>query len=110
MTIRKVLKMATATAVLAALASLPATAYAEGAEDLIMNNGCGGCHKLDKKIFGPGFKEIAAKYKGDAAAPDNLLNSIKKGSTGKWSNNRAMPPQEAPEAEVKQIIAWILSQ
>ena len=109
MTTRTVLKMASATALLAALASLPATSYAN-ADDLIVKNGCGGCHKLDKKIFGPGFKEIAAKYKGDAAAPDILLASIKKGSTGKWSNNRAMPPQEAPDADVKEIITWILAQ
>ena len=100
------LKMA---ALAAALCVLPATSYAN-ADDLIAKNGCGGCHKLDKRIFGPGFKEIAAKYKGDAAAPDHLLASVKKGSTGKWSNNRAMPAQEAPEAEVKQIITWILSQ
>lgn len=90
---------------LAAALSLPVAAHAG-----INDHGCQGCHKLDKKVFGPSFKEIAAKYKGDAEAPAKLLNSVKKGSTDKWGNNRAMPAQEVPDAELKEIIGWILSQ
>ena len=109
MTTREILQLTAAAAIATALVGLPTTALAS-VEDLITKNGCGGCHKQDKKIYGPGFKEIAAKYKGDAAAPDSLLASLQKGSTGKWSNNRAMPAQQAPEAELKELVNWILSQ
>ena len=79
-------------------------------KELTEKNGCAGCHKMDKKIFGPSFKEIATKYKGDAAAPAALVNSVKKGSNNAWGDKRQMPPQEAaPEGEVKQIIALILA-
>jgi len=92
-----------------ALVSLPMAARADLTE-LATKNGCMGCHKVDKKVFGPSFKEMAAKYKGDAAAPGKLLTSIKKGSDNAWGDKRKMPPQAAiSEADAKQIIAQILA-
>ena len=43
-------------------------ALAQSAEDLIKKNGCAACHSNDKKIVGPAYVEVAAKYKGDAGA------------------------------------------
>lgn len=93
---------------LAALLCLPVAALADGGE-VAEKNKCTGCHKLDKKSMGPSFKEIAAKYKGDAGAPAKLLHSVKSGSTGVWGT-KTMKAQEASEADVQQIVAWILTQ
>ena len=96
-------------ALIAALATLPVgNAYAGGAE-LAEKHECMGCHKVDKKGFGPSYKEIADKYKGDAGAPAKLLASVKNGSTGTWGPKKMKPQTEVPEGDIKQIIAWALT-
>ena len=107
--IKSMIKVAGFAAAVAALSSLPVGyAYADG-HDLAEKNGCTGCHKLDKKSMGPAFKDIAGKYKGDAAAPAGLVASVKAGSAGKWGTKKMPPQAEASEADVKQIVAWVLS-
>lgn len=60
--------------------------------DLAKNSGCLTCHAVDKKLLGPAWNDVSEKYKGDADAHQVLVNSIKKGSRGKWGAV-AMPPQ-----------------
>lgn len=93
---------------IATLAALPlGSAHAAGS-DLAEKYGCMGCHKVEKKGMGPAFKDIAAKYKGDAAAPGKLLTSVKSGSTGTWGPKKMAAQGDAPEADVKVIIAWVM--
>lgn len=66
-------------------------------EEIAKSAGCTVCHAQDKKVLGPSFKEIAAKYKGDAAAPARLADHVRKGSKGIWG-----------QASLKAVIAWIL--
>ena len=85
------------------LASLPA--WADG-QALAMKNNCMGCHAVDKKMVGPSYKDIAAKYKGkDSAA---LVKKVKAGGSGVWGAV-AMPPSAASEADVKTIVDWIMT-
>jgi cytochrome c len=69
---------------------------------------CGTCHALDKKIVGPAYKDIAAKYKGDKDAVSKMVANITKGGAFGWKF-AAMPPKGlgASEAEIKTMAEFI---
>jgi cytochrome c len=67
------------------------------------------CHAIDKKLVGPAYKDVAAKYKGDAKAPAVLAAKIKAGGKGVWGEI-PMPPNNVTEAEAKELATWVLSQ
>ncbi len=95
------------TVVVAVLAaSVPLTAMASA--DLAKAKGCLACHNVDKKLIGPGYKDVAVKYKGNKTAEAMLVQSIMKGSTGKWGP-MPMPPNNVTEADAKTLAKWILS-
>lgn len=77
---------------------------------LLSANACLGCHTVEKKIVGPAYRDVAAKYRGDAAAPSKLQASIREGSSGKWGTV-AMPPfpQLQPD-EIKALADFVLKQ
>ncbi|MCQ9329205.1 c-type cytochrome [Pelistega suis] len=80
-------------------------AYAQDGLALANSKACMACHNVDNKIIGPAFKEVAAKYAGDAAT---IAASIKNGSTGKWGPV-PMPANPVSEEEAKTLADWILS-
>jgi cytochrome c len=93
----------------AATALLAMSGVASADQALAQKNACMSCHGVDKKIVGPAFKEIAAKYKGDAGAQANLVEKVKVGSKGVWGQVPMPPsPQVKPE-DANKIIAWVLS-
>ena len=61
------------------------------AEALMKKDGCAVCHSVDKKIVGPSYQEVAAKYKGDAGAAAKLIKKVKDGGSGVWGPV-PMPP------------------
>ena len=83
---------------------------AKAAEALAQKSGCLACHSIDKKVLGPGYKDVAAKYKGDKTAEAKLVEKIKKGGSGVWG---PMPmPGNSPQvkdADIVTITQWILS-
>ncbi len=94
-----------AAAAFAALASNAAFA----SEQLAKENNCLACHAVDQKLVGPGFKEVAAKYKGDKSAEAKLVTKIQKGGSGAWG---AIPMPANPQVddnEAKSLVKWILS-
>lgn len=94
----------------ALVAGLGMSGLAQADEALMKKSGCVGCHAMDKKLLGPSFQDIAAKYKGDKAAPAMLEAKILDGGKGNWGSV-AMPaqkPKVTPEG-AKSIVAWILS-
>lgn len=76
---------------------------------LAQSKGCMACHQVDTKLVGPSFKDIAAKYKGDAGAADMLAEKVKNGGTGTWGQIPMPPAASANDAEIKTLVAWILS-
>lgn len=98
-------------AVTSMLLAAPASAAdAEAAKALAQKSGCLACHSLDKKVLGPSYKDIAAKYKGDKTAEAKLITKVKAGGSGVWG---PMPmPANSPQvkdADIKTIVQWILS-
>ena len=70
--------------------------------------GCTACHDVGKKVVGPGYNDVAKKYKADANGPATMVGSILKGSQGKWGPI-PMPPNKVTEEEAKKLAAWILT-
>ena len=97
------LTMASAAAFLAAL-----PAFADQA--LASSKNCMACHAAEKKLVGPAFKDIAAKYKGDKAAADKLAVKIINGGSGNWGAVPMPANPQVNDAEAKQLVTWILSQ
>ena len=72
--------------------------------------GCTACHTVDKKLVGPAYKDVAAKYKGQADAAAKLADKVRKGGVGVWGPI-PMPPnavEKLNDADVKTVVAWIL--
>jgi cytochrome c len=88
-----------------ALASAPALA----SEELAKKQGCTACHAIDKKLVGPAYKDVAAKYKGDAKAAAMLEGKVKKGGTGTWGQVPMPPNSGVKDEDVKTLVKWILS-
>jgi cytochrome c len=81
----------------------------KAAEELMKKDGCAACHAVDKKIVGPAYQEVAAKYKGDAGAAAKLADKVKKGGTGVWGQIPMPPNAQVSDADVKSLVEWILS-
>jgi cytochrome c len=86
-------------------AAAPAFAQA----DFAQKKNCMACHQIDKKVLGPAFKDIAAKYAGQADAVDKLTAKVVKGGTGVWGNIPMPANPQVTEAEAKQLVGWILT-
>lgn len=97
--------------VVAALAAgVLVAGQAQADQKLAQEKGCMACHAVDKKVVGPAYKDVAAKYKGDKAAADKLAAKVKAGGSGVWGPV-PMPPQAAvADADIKKLVAWILAQ
>jgi cytochrome c len=92
-----------------ALLSAPAVSVAAtDAAPLAAKYNCTACHAADKKIVGPAYKDVAAKYAGDSGAPAKLEQKIKNGGSGVWGAI-PMPPNNVPDADLKALVAWILT-
>jgi cytochrome c len=83
---------------------------AADASALAQKSGCLACHTIDKKVLGPAYKDVAAKYKGDKTAEAKLVAKVKAGGSGVWGP-MPMPPMAAQvkEADITTIVQWILS-
>ena len=83
---------------------------AADASALAQKSGCLACHSIDKKVLGPAYKDVAAKYKGDKTAEAKLVAKVKAGGSGVWGP-MPMPPMGAQvkEADITTIVQWILS-
>ncbi len=79
-------------------------------EKLAQANGCMTCHAIDKKLIGPGFKEIAAKYKSDKGAEARLAQKIKAGGTGVWGTTPMPPNAHVKEDDIKALAHWVMTQ
>jgi cytochrome c len=91
---------------LASLTLLAAPAMAN--EELAKKHACTACHAVDKKVVGPAFKEVAAKYKGNAKAEAMLVEKVKKGGVGVWGQVPMPPNSSVPDADVKALVKWVL--
>ena len=91
-----------------AAAGIVMAGQASADEALAKAKNCMACHTVDKKLVGPAYKDVAAKYKGDAKAPAMLAAKIKAGGKGAWGEI-PMPPNNVTPEEATKLATWILS-
>lgn len=85
-------------------------ASADPVANLLNAHACNACHQIDKRVVGPSFKEVAAKYGADSGAASRLSAKIKQGGSGVWGA-APMPPNAAlSDADLQQLVSWILQQ
>lgn len=100
-------RIALALAAAGVLAAAPLTAGAS--EALAKKHNCFACHQVDKKVVGPSYKEVAAKYASDKGAQAKLVDKVKKGGVGVWGQVPMPPNAAVPDADVQALVKWILS-
>ena len=93
----------------AVAAGLLSASPAFASEALAKSKNCLACHAVDKKLVGPSYKEIAAKYAGQADAPAMLATKVQKGGVGTWGKVPMPPNAQVNDADAKTLVEWILS-
>jgi len=105
--------MKRASMLLAATLLAAGTAHAAldntSAEAMMKKDGCAACHSIDKKVIGPAYVDVAAKYKADKDALAKLTDKVKKGGVGVWGQIPMPPNAQVPEADIKELVSWILT-
>ena len=92
-----------------AAAALLAAGTANADQALAQKSGCMACHAVDKKVVGPAFKDVAAKYKGDAGAAAKLVDKVKKGGSGAWGQIPMPPNASVKDEDIKKLVSWVLA-
>lgn len=81
-----------------------------GERALAQKSGCFACHTIEKKLVGPAWIEIAAKYRGQKDAEAKLIAKVAKGGSGVWGST-PMPPNspKVGDSDIKVLVRFILS-
>jgi cytochrome c len=110
----------------AALLTMPVWATDDAAMlKLATSSGCMTCHHIETGAkgpnglppIGPAWREVAAKYRGQAGAQQQLTATVLAGSSpyeSHWKDKvsgLSMPPNKVAisEANAAQLVQWILS-
>ena len=88
-----------------AFSAAPALANLE----LATKSACTACHAVDKKLVGPSYKDVAAKYKGNTKAEAMLIEKVKKGGSGVWGPVPMPPNANVKDADIATLVKWVLS-
>lgn len=78
-------------------------------QELAQKKNCLACHAVDKKLVGPSYKDVAAKYKGDKGAEAKLVDKILKGGSGVWGQVPMPPNPQVTNDEAHTLTKWILA-
>ncbi|HQR09890.1 MAG TPA: c-type cytochrome [Casimicrobiaceae bacterium] len=79
------------------------------AEAMMKKHACAACHSIDKKLVGPAYVDVAAKYKGDKDAVAKLTKKVKEGGSGVWGQIPMPPNAAVPAADITELVTWILT-
>lgn len=94
-------------------AATPAAADNSGdikkGEALVSKSDCLACHKVDAKVLGPSYKDVAAKYPNNAGTISQLASKIKKGGSGVWGAVPMSPHPALSDDDAKAMVRYILS-
>lgn len=101
------MKRVAAACAMAAIMSVTGAVHAN--EKLAQASGCNTCHAPEKKLIGPSYKEMGAKYSSDKAAAGNLFKKVKAGGQGVWGPVPMPPNAHVKDDDVKTLVQWILT-
>lgn len=106
----KALISITTTVIAGGLLAISSVAFAQDAAKLAQEKACLACHSIDKRVVGPSFKEIAAKYRTVKDADDKLEKKVRAGGSGVWGQVPMPPNTTVSEKDAKILVKWVLSQ
>lgn len=89
-----------------ALGTASMSAFANA--DLAKAKNCSACHAVDKKLIGPAYKDIAAKYANDKGALATLTKKVREGGTGVWGQIPMPANPQVSAAEAETLVKWVL--
>lgn len=75
---------------------------------LVAQSNCLTCHKINEKLIGPAYKDVANKYAGSDTAVNYLAHKVITGGKGVWGDVMMTPHPELSEADAKQMVRYIL--
>ena len=101
---------ALASTLLFAVAGLVAATPALADMALATAKNCMACHAVDKKLVGPSYKDVAAKYTGQQDAVEKLSAKVIKGGSGVWGPIPMPANAQVTPDEAKKLVAWIMTQ
>lgn len=92
---------------LLAFATIPCT---QASEAQATKGGCMACHAKDKKVLGPAFRDIAARYKDQKDVEAKLIDKVRKGGSGSFGQMPMSPngPDKISDDDLKAVVEWIL--
>jgi cytochrome c len=93
----------------AALVGLAFSGSALAQLELAKQKNCLACHSVDKKVVGPAYKDVAAKYANDPGAAARLSKKVREGGTGVWGKIPMPANPKVSEAEADSLVKWVLS-
>ena len=76
---------------------------------LAQAQGCLGCHQVDKKLVGPAWKDVAARYRDDKGAEARLVKKVREGGKGNWGDIVQPPNTTTSDADLQRLVKFILS-
>ena len=90
------------------------TTQDQSTEALATKSGCLECHSVDKKVTGPAFHDVAARYKNDPEARSKLIEKVKEGGKGNWTEvTRGVPMPShkklISDADIARLVDWVLT-
>ncbi|MFO1322934.1 MAG: c-type cytochrome [Burkholderiales bacterium] len=92
----------------AAAAAAKAPPATKSGLDLAKASACTACHGVSEKLVGPGFREVAARYAGDAGAEARLVSKVRAGGTGAWGSIPMPAQPQVKDADARSLVQWIL--
>lgn len=87
---------------------LASTSIAFASEELAKSKNCLACHAVDKKLVGPAYKDIKAKYEKDDKAVAMLTEKIMKGGKGNWGPIPMPANPQVSKEEAEKLAKWVL--
>ena len=85
------------------------SAAAASPDEMLKSSGCTACHAIDKKVVGPAYKDVAAKYRGQKGAEAKLAEKVKKGGSGVWGPVPMPPNAQLKDEDIHAMVKYVLS-
>lgn len=95
---------------LAVVAAFATAQVSQASEQLMERSGCISCHRVDQKLIGPAFTDVAARYRADSEAAQYLIAKIREGGEGAWGDIPMQPngEEKISEEDLRLVVEWIL--
>lgn len=94
--------------IIASLVLVGSANIAFASEELAKSKNCLACHAVDKKLVGPAYNEVKAKYAKDEKAVAMLTEKIMKGGKGNWGQIPMPANPQVSKEEAEKLAKWVL--